>query len=47
MQGIKESSTLRVGKKGNKSSPKIIFRFGNQSNKINEFLEKRREVLKI
>jgi hypothetical protein len=36
-----------VGTKGDKPPPKIIYRFGSQSNKINEFLEKRKEVLKI
>ena len=39
MQGIKESSTLRIGKKGEKTSPKIVFRNGNQDKQIEKFIK--------
>ena len=41
MQGIKESSTLRIGPKGDKPRPRIVGRFGNQDKEINEFLNYR------
>ena len=44
MQGIKETSTLRVSGKGEKSTPKIVFRFGSQDRQIKKFLEARRFV---
>jgi len=44
MQAIKESSTLRLGPKGEKPFPKIVFRFGSQGQGINQFLEYRRRV---
>lgn len=44
MQGIKESSTLRVGNKGGKKPPKIKFRFGKQCKQVKKFLEKRKEI---
>jgi hypothetical protein len=47
MQGIKESSTLRVGTKGEKPMPKIVYRFGKQDQKIRKYLEKREEIKKI
>jgi hypothetical protein len=34
MQGIKESSTLRISQKGEKPSPKIVYRYGNQDGEI-------------
>jgi hypothetical protein len=46
MQCIKKSSTLRVGPKGEKSSPRIVYRVGNQDVQIKEFLELRREIKK-
>jgi len=44
MQGIKESSTLRVGPKGDKPSPRIVNRFGEQDGEIQNFLKKRKEI---
>lgn len=38
MQCIKKSSTLRVSPKGNRSSPRIVFRHGNQDKKVKEFM---------
>ena len=45
MQGIKESSTLRVSVKGKKPAPKIVFRFGSQDRQVKKFLETRRFLL--
>jgi hypothetical protein len=47
MQCIKESSTLRVSTKGEKPSPRIVFRFGKQDKQIKEFLLSRREIKRI
>jgi hypothetical protein len=46
MQCIKESSTLRIGPKGDKSPPRIVFRYGKQDKAIKSFLEYRRLVLR-
>jgi hypothetical protein len=43
-QGIKGSSTLRVGPKGEKPSPRIVYRFGEQDGEISNFLKKRKEI---
>lgn len=45
MQGIKQSSTLRVSGKGNKDPPKIVCRYGSQINQIKMFLENRDFIL--
>ncbi len=47
MQAIKESSTLRVGSKGDKRSPRVVFRFGKQDRQIKTFLEYRKLILKV
>ena len=47
MQCIKESSTLRVSAKGDKPSPRIVFRFGKQDKQIEEFLSYRKEIKRI
>jgi hypothetical protein len=49
MQGRKGSSTLRVGPKGEKPPPKIIehARYGKQDKAIQEFLDKRKQLLSI
>lgn len=47
MQGIKEDSTLRISPKGDKPSPRIVFRYGSQDNQIREFLEFRRFIKNI
>lgn len=39
MQCIKMSSTLRVAPKGDKPSPRIVYRFGSQDHAIKDFLE--------
>ena len=44
MQCIKESSTLRVSDKGEKPSPRIVFRYGKQDEQIKGFLSYRRKV---
>lgn len=38
LQGIRQASTLRVSSKKEKSSPRIVFRFGCQKNQIEGFL---------
>ena len=45
MQCIKKGSTLRVGAKGDKPSPRIIYRCGEQGHGIKDFL-KHRELIK-
>jgi hypothetical protein len=45
MQGIKKTSTLRIGNKHNKKPPKIIFRYGNQGKQIKKFLDNRNFIL--
>lgn len=43
MQILKSSSTLRIGKQGDKPAPRIVFRFGKQDNEIRNYLKWRRE----
>ena len=47
MQCIKESSTVRISKKGKKPIPKIVFRYGLQDKQIKKFLETRKLILKF
>lgn len=47
MQAIKQSSTLRISRKGKKHSPRIVKREGIQDNEIGNFLEKRKNIKKI
>ena len=47
MQCIKHASTLRVSSKGNKASPRVVFRFGKQDKQIKEFLLERRRIKRI
>ena len=47
MQCIKEGSTIRVSPKGDKPSPKIVYRYGKQDGQIRDFLLKRREIRDI
>jgi hypothetical protein len=44
MQVIKESSTLRVGPKFKKPSPRIVYRYGKQDRQIQEFLDMRKTI---
>ena len=47
MQCIKMKSTLRFGPKGEKPSPTIVKKVGNQNDRICKFLMKRKEILSI
>lgn len=47
MQCIKKSSTLRVGTKGNKPSPRVVYRFGEQNYAVKEFLRERRFIKSV
>ena len=47
MQGIKKSSTLRVGSKGDKPSPRLVRRNGFQGGRIAVFLKMRMEIRRI
>jgi len=47
MQCIKMSSTLRVAPKGDKPSPRIVYRFGCQDHAIKDFLEFRQLIKRI
>ncbi|MEX2739273.1 MAG: hypothetical protein Q6356_009430, partial [Candidatus Wukongarchaeota archaeon] len=39
MQCIKQSSTLRISSKGEKPSPRIVFRSGKQDQQISNYLK--------
>ena len=47
MQCIKESSTLRISNKGEKASPRIVFRFGKQDKQVKEYVSYRRRIKRI
>ena len=47
MQCIKMSSTLRVAPKGDKPSPRIVYRFGSQDHAVKDFLEFRQLIKRI
>jgi hypothetical protein len=47
MQCIKESSTLRISPKKEKSSPRIVFRFGKQNHEIESYLSWRKHIKRI
>ena len=47
MQCIKMKSTLRVGPKNEKKSPRIVKRVGEQDEQIQEFIKSRNEIKKI
>jgi len=47
MQCIKEGSTLRVGPKGDKPSPRVVYHEGKQDKQIKEFLTSRRQIKNI
>jgi hypothetical protein len=47
MQCIKQSSTLRISKKRQKPSPRIVYRYGKQDNQIESFLEYRKMIKRI
>jgi hypothetical protein len=45
LQLIKGTYTLRIGFKGKKKPPKIVYRWGNQDRQIAKFLENRNFIL--
>lgn len=47
MQCIKRSSTLRISKKEQKPSPRIVYRYGKQDNQIRCFLQYRKLIKDI
>ena len=47
MQLIKGSCTLRVSRKGEKPAPRVIFKFGSQSNGIARYQYQRRIILDL
>ena len=47
MQCIKMKSTLRIGPKNEKKSPRIVKRIGEQNGQIQEFIEIRNEIKNI
>lgn len=47
MQGIKESSCLRCGRKKDKPFPRVVFRFGKEDSEIRWYLKYRGTVRKI
>jgi len=47
MQCIKRGSTLRMSSKEDKPSPRIVFRYGDQDNQINDFLKYRKIIRNI
>jgi len=47
MQCIKKSSTLRVSPKGNKSSPRIVLRYGNQDSQVREFKNSKKSIKRM
>jgi len=42
MQCIEESSTLRISRKEDKKTPRIVYRYGSQNHEIQQFLKYRR-----
>lgn len=46
-QCIKESSTFRIGRKGKKKAPRVVFRYGKQDNEIKDFLVYLRDFQKL
>jgi hypothetical protein len=47
LQQTKKTETLRIGFKGKKKPPKIVFRYGNQDKQIAKFLENRNFILEF
>jgi hypothetical protein len=47
MQCIKGSSTLRVAPKGDKPSPRVVFRYGSQDHQIKNFLKYRKLIKRM
>lgn len=47
MQYRKGLSTLRTSYKGDKNSPRIVYRYGKQNGQINDFLHYRKLIKNI
>ena len=47
MQSIKVGSTLRFTTKGDKSSPRIVYREGEEDDRIRDFLRFRRQIKRM
>jgi hypothetical protein len=47
MQCIKKSSTLRVSRKREKPSPRIVYRLGKQEKQVKDYMKARRLIMKI
>lgn len=47
MQCIKRSSTLRVSSKGDKPSPRIVYRYGKENEQIRNFINYRKVIKNI
>ena len=47
MQCIKQSSTLRISRKGKKPAPRIVKRFGKQNMQITKFVSFRKQIKEI
>lgn len=47
MQCIKQASTLRVSSKGLKPSPRIVYRYGDQNEQVQDFLTYRQRIKRI
>jgi hypothetical protein len=47
MQCIKGGSTLRISGKVGKPSPRVVYRFGEQSHAFKEFLRARRFIKRM
>jgi hypothetical protein len=47
MQCIKKSSTLRVAPKGDKPSPRVVYRYGKQQHEIKNYLKYRNLIKRI
>jgi hypothetical protein len=47
MQGIKETSTLRIGKKDGKPSPRIVYCFGEKYKQIASYLSSKKQLTKL
>jgi hypothetical protein len=45
MQCIKETSTVRISRKGKKPVPKVVFCYGLQDKQVRNFLETRKLLL--
>ena len=47
MQCIKGASTIRISPKGEKPSPRVVYRYGEQDHAVKEFLRERQTIKRI